>query len=103
MKDKFIKNWCRIVFPEAGSTVGLVVYLSITAAEQIRCSRTSQDHIFHSTQNHCHSLALSLTQSCLSFFLPHTRSSLTHSCKRQSLNLEELKDNALFPFGKGGG
>lgn len=51
-----------LIFLLAGSSADIwnAVCLAITTAEQIRCSHTSQDHIIHSTENHCHSL----TQSC---------------------------------------
>lgn len=47
-----------LIFLLAGTSVDvwMAVDLAITAAEQIRCSNTSQDHITHSTANHCHSL-----------------------------------------------
>lgn len=74
-----------LIFLLAGTStdVWMAVYLAITTAEQIRCSHTSQDHIIHSTENHCHSL----TQSCRpSFFvslsLAHTYLHLAHSPKR---------------------
>ncbi len=51
-----------LIFLLAGTSadIWMAVYLAITTAEQIRCSCTSQDHIIHSTENHCQSL----TQSC---------------------------------------
>lgn len=99
-----------LFFPQAGisADIGLAVYLATTTAEQIRRSLTSQDHIFHSTETQCHSLTHlhSLTHSLNHVFhscsLTHTGSYLIHSHKRRSLNLEELKDESLFPFQKGG-
>lgn len=63
-----------LIYLLAGTSadVWMAVYLAITTAEQIRCSHTSQDHIIHFAENHCHSL----TQSCPPLFL---RVSFSHS------------------------
>lgn len=78
---------------------------TITTAEQIRCSHTSQDHIIHSTANHCHSLTQSCptTRSfslCLSLATSLTNIRAPHPLTHQILiiKLEELKGIALFPF-----
>lgn len=51
-----------LIFQLVGTSadIWMVVYLTITTAEQIRCSHASQEHIIHSIENHCHSLI----QSC---------------------------------------
>lgn len=78
-----------LIYLLAGTSadIWMAVYLAITTAEQIRCSHTSQDHIIHFAENHCHSL----TQSCppsssaslsLTPSLIHTRLHLAHSHKR---------------------
>lgn len=52
------KEMLLLIFLPAGTStdVWMALDLAITVAEQIRCSHSSQDHIIHSTGNHCHSL-----------------------------------------------
>lgn len=84
--------------------IWMAVDLAITAAEQIRCSHTSQDHIIHSTENPCHSL----TQSCpLSFSVslspaPSYRySHVAHSHKTLIIKLEGTQGQCFIAFPKG--
>ena len=96
-----------IFLPVGTSTdIWMALDLAITVAEQIRCPHSSQDHIIHSTGNHCHSLnhvpslSVSLAPS-LPLSLTRTHLHLAHSYKTLIIKLEQTQGQCFISFPKG--